>query len=265
MKTRSLPFVIMCVVVVLATTPTAWSIETVAEPVAQIAESGSQAGHSPVYHFDLTYAGSEIIDFGEVVGKMTVNMSKAPLPTYVLVARGLTPDTEHTFGYTLADEVYVIGSTETPKAGAFVVKGNFPIDDEQDLAEAQFWVMERPPGGDYPLINGFDLVNYGWFIAKMACFYSTDDGVRWTQTDNTGKITFENSSLELIDFGVPEGALVRVYVIVVGGANKTGNEVFQCQHGGRTWEDIYSYAMYSIYGTTFKHTLTYDYIQDIIW
>ena len=256
----------ICVVMVsLAAIPATWAIETVAEPAAQSAESGPQAGHSPVYQFDLTYAGSEVTDFGAVVGKMTVNTKTWPLPTYVLVAHGLTTDTKYTFGYTLADEVYVIGSKETPEAGAFVVKGNFPIDDEQDLATAQFWGMETPPTSGYPRINGFDLINYGWFIAKMACFYSTDDGVTWTQTDDTGKITFENSSLELVDFGVPEGALVKVYVIVVGGANKTGNEVFECQHGGRTWEDIYSYAMYRITGTTFKHTLYFEYIQDIIW
>ena len=102
--------------------------------------SAKQAGNSPIYILDVTYNG-------KVAGKMIVDTANAPLPTYVLVARGLTPNTEYTFGYITPEDVLTIGSKETPKAGALVIKGSFPLDDVEELESAEFWVMETPPGG----------------------------------------------------------------------------------------------------------------------
>jgi hypothetical protein len=225
-------------------------------------KSATQSGRSPIYHFDVVAYN------GEVAGKVTVNTANAQLPSYVLVARGLTPNTKYTFGYTTtSEEVYPLWSMDSPKAGALVIKGNFPLDDVDDLQSAQFWVMETPPAAINALINGLYLGNYwGWFITKLACYYSTDGGVTWTESSHTGGIAMgENARVLLRDLGLPDGALVRMHAIVVGGKDRTGSEVFQ--HSwyscGKDWS--HRIAGYYIDGVTWKPVLTYKGLSDIMW
>lgn len=76
-------------------------------------------------------------------------------------------------------------------------------------------------------LYGFYLENTGWFVAKIACYYCTDDGVTWQESDHTDGIaiwTAESTTLD--DLGVPMYALVKIHVIVVGGKDRTGSEVF---------------------------------------
>jgi len=214
-------------------------------------KSGKQAGHSPVYQLDVTYNGT-------VAGKVTVNTSNAQLPGYVLVAHGLKPNTKYTFGYTTPEDVYTIGSTDTPKAGALVIKGTFPLDDVEDLQSAEFWVMETPPGwAESDVIYGFDLRNEGWFIAQLACYYSTDGGVTWKESSHTdGIYRTEWGGAVLSDLGVPNGALVRIHAIVVAGNDKTGSEVFRYQD--YAYYGHYYWAVYYISGTTLNDTLEFE-------
>jgi hypothetical protein len=218
---------------------------------ATAAGSGTQAGHSPVYQLDVTYNGN-------VAGKVTVNTANAQLPSYVLVAHGLTPKTKYTFGYTASGEVYTIGSTDTPKAGALVINGTFPLDDVGDLQSAQFWVMETPPGWEYSnVIHGLDLRNVGVFVAKLACYYSTDGGVTWKESSHTDGISYmEWGGATLSGLGVPNGALVRIHAIVVAGNDKTGSEVFQ--HSEYPHNGHYYWAEYYISGTTLHDTLEFE-------
>lgn len=224
------------------------------------ANSGTQARRSPVHHFDVMYDG-------QVVGKVTVNTVNEQLPSYVLVARGLSRNTTYTFGYIVSGEVCVIGSKDTTKGGALVVNGTFPLDDVEDLKSAQFWAMEMPPAGSYQAINGLVLGNYyGLFITKIACYYSTDGGVTWIESSHTDGIAKgESADVYLRDLSVPDGALVRIHAIVVGGKDRTGSEVFQCSYFacGRDFSD--RYAVYYIDGVTWKPVLSFDRIQDISW
>jgi hypothetical protein len=220
-------------------------------------QNPNQAGKSSIYNLDVLYNG-------KVAGQVVVHTANPQLPSYVLVAHGLTPNTKYTFGYTASEEVYVIGSTDTPKAGALVLNGTFPLDDVEDMQSAQFWVMETPLSASYTEISGFTLMNLGGFVAQLACYYSTDGGVTWTETSHTGDITLNRCKLvNLDDFGVPTSALVKIHAIVVWGKDRTGSEVFQTVYypGGQRY--VHTYADYTIRGTTLKPNLEYDGLEAI--
>ncbi len=208
--------------------------------------SATQIGHSPIYSFDVTYNGP-------VVGQAFVNTAKAQAATYVLVANGLIPNTKYTFGYTVSGDTHTLGTANTTKAGALVMYGTFPAADVKDLQSAQFWVTETPPGGSaYTQINGFVLENLGWFVAKVACDYSTDGGVTWHESGHTSGIAIDGlMHVYLSDLGVPNGALVKIHVIVIAGKDRTGSEVFQYK------ADSSGAAYYNIYGATLTSKLIY--------
>jgi hypothetical protein len=209
--------------------------------------SATQIGHSPFYYFDVT-------NNGKVVGQVVVNTANAKTPTYALVAYGLTPNTKYTFGYNASGVVHTLGSAKTTTTGALIKYGTFPVADVKDLQSAQFWVTETPPGHDYwqtPLY-GFYLVNHGGFVAKLACYYSTDYGATWHESGHTSGITITHVGIaSLGELGVPYGAWVKIHAIVVGGKDRTGSEVYQ-------YANNYQYADYWISGTTLNPTLAYQ-------
>lgn len=219
----------------------------------------AQRGRSPIYHFDLSYNG-------KVAGKVTVNTANEPLPSYLLVANGLTPKKRHTFGYnTASGEQYELGTMESPKAGALVISRMFPFDDLEYLQSATFWIMETPPGATSGFINGFALGNYyGWFITKIACYYSEDGGATWIESGHTDGIEKgESKRVDLKDLAVPDGALVKIHAIVVGGKDRTGSEIFKCSYMGCGLEYTQRYANYYIDGVTWKPVLTFRGTVDI--
>ena len=222
-------------------------------------KSAAQRGHSPIYHFEvLAYDG-------EVAGKITVNTANEQLPSYVLVARGLTPKTKYTLGYSTSEEVYPLGSMDSSKRGALVIKGTFPLDDVEGLQSAHFWIMETPPTSSNALINGLYLGNYyGWFVAKLACYYSTDGGITWTESSHTDGIKQGDwARVFLRDLGVPYDALVRMHAIVVGGKDRTGSEVFQYSQFAAGRDMSWRYGSYYIDGVTWKPVLSYQGLADI--
>jgi len=206
--------------------------------------SATQIGHLPIYYFDVTYNG-------KAVGQAVVNTANAKTPTYALVAHGMTPNTKYTFGYTVSGDMRTLGTANTTTTGALVMYGTFPAADVKDVQSAQFWVTETPLGSAYQ-INGFVLENLGGFVAKVACYYSTDGGVTWHESGHTGGIALHGyEHVYLSDLGVPDGALVKIHVIVVAGNDRTGSEVFQYK--------AYTpgAAYYNIYGTTLTSKLLY--------
>jgi len=218
--------------------------------------SATQLGHSPFYYFDVTYNG-------KAVGQVFVNTANAKVPTYALVAYGLTPDTRYTFGYNASGDVHVLATANTTTAGALVVSGTFPTADVKDLQSAQFWVTETPPGDTTYYITGMALTGFqleqdGWFVAKLGCEYSTDNGVTWHEGSYTsGIVLWSYRTVHLSDLGVPYGALVKIHVKVegaVGGAAaKTGSQVFRFENAypNRNW------AYYSTTGTAVKNSLNF--------
>lgn len=71
--------------------------------------------------------------------------------------------------------------------------------------------------------------------------------------------------LELRDIGVSEGALIREHVIVAGGKDGTGSEVFQFTPWACGKDYSRRYASDYISGVTFNPKLTYEGMGDIVW
>ena len=106
----------------------------------------------------------------------------------------------------------------------------------------------------YAFVSFFELNNHGWFVANVACYYSTDKGVTWKESGHSGPIAMlYTERVELTDLGVPEGAWVKIHVIVVAGSDKTGSTVFE--HWRDYWHDgpVWSYE---IDGTTLINELS---------
>ena len=107
------------------------------------------------------------------------------------------------------------------------------------------------PGASSDSISAISLVNEGWFVAQLACYYSTDGGVTWHESEHIkGIAQGEVGFSELGDLGVPYGALVKIHAVVVGGKDRTGSKVF---------EYVYNeyYADYVISGVTWNPWLSY--------
>ena len=124
--------------------------------------SATQIGRSPIFSFDVTYNG-------KAVGYVVVDTA-TKTPAYTLVANGLTPNTNYTFGYTASGDVHTLGSAYTTVAGALVTSGPFPAADVKDLQTAQFWVTVAAAGAggsSYPQIFGFSLYTKGAFAAAI--------------------------------------------------------------------------------------------------
>ncbi len=210
---------------------------------------------------NLRHAGSSSIYFYNVEatdthgsGKLMIDLDKH---TFVFNGRDFTPSWKYVLraraegGTQYVD--FALGKA-TP-SGNLHIKGT--------------WEAEAPPAEvatstDYPSLYSIRFENDGWFIARIAFKYSEDNGVTWKETDSSGDITkfpgndFNNVRwVDLKDFGVPVGALVRFHAIVVGGKDRTGSEVFKHQYccyqiGGCCDAD------YHIKGTTGDPDLYYD-------
>jgi hypothetical protein len=96
----------------------------------------------------------------------------------------------------------------------------------------------------------FYLENSGWFVAQIACYYSTDGGVTWHESDHTDGIAMNSSKAVCCgDLGVPADSLVKIHAIVIGGKDRTGSEVYPAYFENTVF--------YSIWGTTWDPTLAW--------
>ena len=226
-----------------------------------ITESAAQRGPSTIYQFYV------VGNNDEVAGKVIVNTANPQLPSYVLIAPEVTPNTNYTFGYTTPEDVYTFASMDSPQVGPLVIKGTFPLDDLAVLLSSEFWVIETPPTSGNALINGLYLGNYyGWFITKLACYYSTDGGVTWVESSSTDGITKGNwGRVFLSELGVPYDALVRIHAIVVGGKDRTGSEVFQYSQFACGKDMSWRFGTYYIDGVTWNPVLSYKGLADIMF
>ncbi len=150
--------------------------------------------------------------------------------------------------------------------GTYSYKAEFAGDKDLKKATSETTAVGvKPiPGGDYHApVYGFNLMQNGWFVAKIACYYSTDNGNTWTESGHTdGIVLFAEKSVTLDDLGVPggdtvvpTGVLVKIHVIVVAGKDRTGSEVFE--HFYTPVREGKHYAYYAISGATWNPKLEY--------
>ncbi len=208
---------------------------------AKQTENPRQAGSSHIYFYDVAPSGTH----GK--GKLQINVDKH---TFEFNGQGFAPSQQ------IALKARATGSTD------YVVFATGKTTPSGNLHIAGTWEKNAAPAevvGDYYYeetdINYFYLwVKHGsWFEAKLACYYSTDGGATWTESGHTSGITVgHDARVELSSLGVPQGALVKIHVIVVGGKDRTGSEVFRYEPpAGHE-------ARYHTTGTTWNPTLTYD-------
>jgi hypothetical protein len=184
--------------------------------VAWVAEAGtheennpSQAGQSSIYFYDLAASDTH----GK--GKLMVDLDNH---TFVFNGQGFTPSAQ------------IKLSAKAAASSGFVVFATGKATESGNLHVAGSWVAGATPlavAASYETISTFGLFNWGGFVVHLACYYSTDGGVTWVESVHGEGVAIGGfSSMDFEDLGLPEGALVRIHAVVVGGKDRTG-EVYQ--------------------------------------
>jgi hypothetical protein len=209
----------------------------VAPGAARQADNPWQAGASPIHHFDVAATD------GHGSGRLTIDLERH---TFVFNGLDFTPSAQVELGARAAANTdYVVFAT-----GKATPSGNLHV--------AGTWEAASTPASvsiyyGYPCISAFDLYNKGWFVAQLACYYSTDGGDTWHESGHVEGIANGRSGIsELGDLGVPADAVVKIHAVVVGGKDRTGSELFQYVPSRG------QYAHYWISGVTWKPSLSYQ-------
>ncbi len=211
---------------------------------AKQTENPSKAGKSSVYFYDV--APNDM--HGK--GKLQINLDKH---TFEFNGQGFTPSAM------IELKAKAAGSTE------YVVFATGKVTPSGNLHVSGTWDKDAAPAevvGSYCPLTGYKLYNTGWFVAQLACYYSTDGGVTWTETSAIKGIAKGQSARVdwLIDLGVPDGALVKIHAIVVGGKDRTGDVwEYADTYGSAHWEyhTLTMLAVYTISGVMWNPKLVF--------
>jgi hypothetical protein len=223
---------------------------TVAEGAAPAKQDDNprQAGQSSVYFYDVAASATH------GTGKLQINVDKH---TFVFNGQGFMPSARINLKARSAgsDDYIIFARGKVTPSGNLHISGTWEADSAPEVV-----------GTYYDILTGFKLENTGWFVAKLACYYSTDGGVTWTETAHSSDITKGKSDRVdwLIDLGVPDGALVRIHAIVVGGKDRTGDVWEYCDHMGSSWgyHVTTMIAQYEISGVTWNPDLELIYMSE---
>jgi hypothetical protein len=213
-------------------------------------QNPSQAGKSSIYFYDVAATDTH----GK--GKLMIDLAKH---TFEFNGQDFAPSSQVELrARAAASDDYVLFAT-----GKATPSGNLHLAGTWEAGAAAAEVVATT---SYELISGFSLMNWGGFVARLACYYSTDGGVTWTESGHTDDITLGKEKLvNLDDYGVPADALVKIHVIVVAGKDRTGSQVFKTVYYPSGPMHVHTYADYNIYGTTWNPYLEYDGLDDIVW
>ena len=206
-------------------------------------ENPSQAGISSIYFYDVAASDTH------GTGKLQINVDEH---TFVFNGQGFIPSARIDLKARSAgsDDYIIFARGKVTPSGNLHIAGTWEADSAPEAV-----------GTYYAALTGFELDNTGWFVAKLACYYSTDGGVTWTETAPSDGITKGNSDRVdwLIDLGVPDHALVKIHAIVVGGKDRTGDVWEYYDHMGSTfgYHVTTDLAAYEISGVTWNPKLEY--------
>jgi hypothetical protein len=101
-------------------------------------------------------------------------------------------------------------------------------------------------------VRGFVLNNFGGFVCAGKIAYLDDAGDEQL-TDDYGKIPNPQSeTMDAASKGVPDGSVMRLYIWIEAGDDRTGAPYFICDYSSP------NHAHYNITGTTLDSTVTFE-------
>ncbi len=239
-RMRTMKRILIITVLAVLLTSTAGATAAMAAPT----------GNAAVRQFDVEIEGGG-------TGRLTINPAQQ---TFVCNGAGAMPGQMYYLSIWFDDGTpsavtIELGATAAKADGSIHMTGQCTATMTQlDEQSPRVNIGPRVGGGVYQPIIGLDLENKGAFVAKIACYYSTDEGVTWHESDHSsGILTGMIGSVYIKSLNVPDGALVKIHAIVVAGKDRTGSQVYRYQEveWPRNW------AMYNITGTTLNPTLHY--------
>lgn len=210
-------------------------------------ENPRQAGKSSIYFYDVESKD----DNG--YGRLVINTDKH---TFTFIGQEFTPNRHFEIKVDTESEFQRIAIGHSTKTGNLHIQGEW----ESTLPELGAVGISYC----YPPAYGFVLENLGGYVAHIKIAYSTDNGATWKLTDKqTGDISlFEQYWVEiedLLDVDIPEGSsLVKMKMIVVGGADVTESEIYSYVHSSPPG---YCYPFYDSHGPTWNASLELYNIQ----
>ena len=161
-------------------------------------------------------------------------------------------------GTNITDEngMYVV-NTSQDGADIFTYKAVFAGDrtyGKSSSPPCNVRVNALPRMGPSEDVFFFELHNDGWFLAKIACYYSTDQGASWHESGHTGAIVMADYGRVAVgELGVPNHTWVKMHAIVMGGKDRTSDWVFEFDP--YSYYNTYPTWTYHIEGTTFNPKL----------
>ena len=195
-----------------------------------------QAGKSSVYFYDVDATDTH----GS--GQLVIDVDKH---TFVFIGKDFMP--------------YLQILLEAKEAGGtdYAVFASGQVTPSGNVHIAGTWESEAAPEDvvcNWQMIGMFRLSNSGAFIVQIACYYSTDDGITWHESGHTSDIAVtKTKDVYLGDLGVPDYAWVKIHAIVIGGKDRTHDQVYQYV----SWMASCG-AEYDIKGTTWNPTLYFE-------
>ncbi|MHB8108630.1 MAG: hypothetical protein ACYDHW_01195 [Syntrophorhabdaceae bacterium] len=206
-------------------------------------ENPSRAGNSSIYFYDVLASDTH----GK--GKLVIDVDKH---TFVFNGQGFEPSAQIALRARAADSTdyfrFATGKANTA--------GNLHI--------AGTWGAGAAPAdvvgySYYPEIFGLWLKNDGAFWVRIACYYSTDGGTTWQESDHAETQFYgEENKVALWQIGVPEYALVKIHAVVEAGDDKTGAELFESVSSSVYGSGDPQYAYYTVSGTTQNTHISYN-------
>jgi hypothetical protein len=216
-----------------------WMVATVgagASPAKQD-QNPSQAGKSPIHFYDVVASDTH----GK--GKLMIDVDKH---TFVFNGQDFEPSVQITLRAKAAgsDDLAIFAIGKATPSGNLHLSGNW----EPGAAPTAIVAWS-----EYPLISYLDLFNAGGYVAQLASYWSTDSGATWHQSAVIKGISFlETEYYDLYSHGVPLGAWVKIHIVVVGGKDRTGSDIFI-----NSADTDYG-AYYNCYGPTWNASLEFQ-------
>jgi hypothetical protein len=241
MKRNTLIAVVLCLMMIATVGASADSAKQ---------ENPRQAGKSSIYFYDVESQSTDDNGYGRLV----INTDKK---TFVFIGQDFTPMQHVHIKVNTSNTSELIAKGKSTKNGNLHIQGEWEdtVLPEEGTVGAYYYY--------YPAY-GFLFDNIGGYVAHIKVRYSLDGGATWQTTDKqSGAVSFgEEYTVDiknLVDdtHVIPEGALVKMKLVVVGGDDIWSDETFSYgleypPDGGYCWPYWYGH------GPTWNAYLEYD-------